>query len=71
MASWLSSQLANRAKSQKIMTSAEIRDVWDAFKVAHIEYLRSYEETWYESLEEARLYFETNGKRLVEKFTKQ
>ena len=60
---WLSKQLNNRAKNQKSMASAEIRDVWDAFKVAHIEYLRSYEETWYEKLEAVRLYFETNKKR--------
>ena len=63
LANWLSTQLQNRPTNQHIMASAEIRDVWDAFKNKYIEYLRSYEETWYENLEAVRLFFETNGKR--------
>ena len=63
LGNWIGTQLKNRVKSKDIMASVEICDVWDAFKNKYIEYLRSNEEIWYEKLEKAKLFFETNKKR--------
>ena len=63
LAGWIGTQVKNRAKNQHILASAEIRDIWDAFKAQNIEYLRSNEGTWYENLEAVKSFFETNKKR--------
>ena len=63
LASWISTQIQNRAKSQQIMSNKEFRDLWDAFISEHIEYFKSNEEIWREKLEEAKLFFERHGKR--------
>ena len=63
LAQWISTQLKNREKSQQIMSNEKIRDLWDAFKMEHIKYLKSNEEIWHEKLKEAKSFFKIHGKR--------
>ena len=64
---WISDQIQNREKSQKIMSNEKIRDIWDAFKIEHRKYLKSNEENWLDKLEEAKSFFEIHGKRPLTK----
>ena len=64
LSKWISHQIQNRAKSQKSMSKKEIRDLWDAFRIEHIEYFKSNEENWCNKLKEVKLFFERHGKRL-------
>ena len=45
------------------MSNEEFRDLWDAFKMEHIEYFKSDQEIWRDKLEEAKSFFEIHGKR--------
>ena len=45
------------------MSKKEFRDLWDAFKNEHIEYLKSNEDIWRDKLEEAKSFFEIQRKR--------
>ena len=67
LAHWMETQLENRANNQYSMASAEIRDVWDAFRTKYMEYFRSKAEIWYGNLEEVRLFIEKNQKRPYER----
>ena len=60
---WISRQLTNRAKHTNIMKKEDIRNIWDTFKIKHIDYFMSNKEIWYEKLEKAISFIEIHGKR--------
>ena len=63
LATWISTQIENREKSQQILSNEKIRDLWDAFKTKFIKYFKSSEDIWRDKLAEVKSFFEMHDKR--------
>ena len=60
---WILRQLKNRLKNRRNMVREEIRDIWDAFKIKYIEYLRSYRENWLYMINKVKLHVMIHKRR--------
>ena len=63
LAHWILQQLSNRKNGMEMMTSEEIRNIWDTTKNTHIKYFISDEDIWHEKIDEILPFFETNQTR--------
>ena len=64
---WLYNLTQNGKKRSVNMVDEKISNVWDDFKLNHIEHFLTNEVTWYKKLEEVKMLMEKNKTRRLKK----